>query len=60
MIRGLVAIVIVAALALSGAALAMKKPPKGMKVGAACSAKKEATYVKYGFTCVAGHLKVKK
>ena len=58
MLRNLVLTFIVASLALPAASLAAK--PAKYKVGQACSTKKESTYLKHHFTCVAGHLKVKK
>jgi hypothetical protein len=61
MILRLVLLLVLAAIVLPTAALAARpKTVKRMKVGQACSMKKEATYTAHHFTCVKGHLRAVK
>jgi hypothetical protein len=60
MIRKLSGLVIAMALvspAAAFAAPAKHHTPTKMKVGQACSSKKESTYKAHGYTCVKGHLR---
>jgi hypothetical protein len=56
MIRTLVLALVLAALLVPSALAAAPK----YKVGQKCSAKKQATYLKYHFTCVKGKLQTHK